>query len=72
VGIKDIARKLTIEELAGGEVVFAATGVTDGDFLKGVRFFGAGATTQSVVMRSKTHTVRVVDATHYFAFKPKP
>ena len=71
MGIKDITKKFSIEELAAGEVMFAATGVTDGDYLKGVHFFGGGATTQSVVMRSKTKTIRVVDATHYFAFKPK-
>jgi len=71
MGIKDITKKFSIEELAAGEVMFAATGVTDGDYLKGVHFFGGGATSQSVVMRSKTKTIRVVDATHYFAFKPK-
>ena len=51
--------------------MFAATGVTDGDYLKGVHFFPGGATTQSVVMRSKTHTIRVLDTTHHFAFKPQ-
>lgn len=71
MGIKDINKKFSIEELAGGEVMFAATGVTDGDYLKGVHFFGGGATTQSVVMRSKTRTIRVIDATHHFDFKPK-
>lgn len=71
MGIKDITKKYSIEELAGGEVMFAATGVTDGDYLKGVHFFGGGATTQSVVMRSKTRTIRVIDATHYFDFKPR-
>ncbi|MBI4487805.1 MAG: class II fructose-bisphosphatase [Deltaproteobacteria bacterium] len=72
MGIKDIAKKYSIEELAGGEVMFAATGVTDGDYLKGVHFFAGGATTQSVVMRSKTRTIRLIDALHYFAFKPNP
>lgn len=71
MGIKEINKKYSIEELAGGDVMFAATGVTDGDYLRGVHFFNGGATTQSVVMRSKTRTVRVIDATHYFAFKPK-
>lgn len=71
MGIKDINKKYSIEELAGGNVMFAATGVTDGDYLRGVHFFSGGATTQSVVMRSRTRTVRVIDATHYFAFKPK-
>ena len=71
MGIKDITKKYSLEELAGGEVMFAATGVTDGDYLKGVHFFSGGATTQSVVMRSKTRTIRVIDTTHYFAYKPK-
>ena len=71
MGIKDINKKLSLEELAGGEVMFAATGVTDGDYLKGIHFFGGGATSQSVVMRSKTRTIRVIDAVHYFEFKPK-
>jgi len=71
MGIEDINKKLSLEELAGGEVMFAATGVTDGDYLKGIHFFGGGATSQSVVMRSKTRTIRVIDAVHYFEFKPK-
>jgi fructose-1,6-bisphosphatase class II len=71
MGIKDTGKKLSIEELAGGEVMFAATGVTDGDYLEGVHFFPGGATTQSVVMRSKTRTVRFINTTHYFEFKPK-
>ncbi len=71
MGIQDIAKKYSIGELAGGEVMFAATGVTDGDYLRGVHFFSGGATTQSVVMRSKSRTVRCIDATHYFEFKPK-
>ncbi len=70
MGIQDIEKKYFIEELAEGEVMFAATGVTDGEYLKGVRFFTGGATTQSVVMRSKTRTNRVVNATHNFKFKP--
>lgn len=70
MGIKDINKKFSIDELAGGDVMFAATGVTDGDYLKGVHFLSGGATTQSVVMRSKTRTIRVINATHYFEFKP--
>lgn len=70
MGVRDIAKKFSIEELARGEVMFAATGVTDGDYLEGVHFFAGGATSQSVVMRSKTRTIRVIDATHYFDFKP--
>ena len=71
MGIKKIDKKFSLEELAGGEVMFAATGVTDGDYLSGVHFFPGGATTQSVVMRSKTRTIRFVNTTHHFAFKPK-
>jgi fructose-1,6-bisphosphatase/sedoheptulose 1,7-bisphosphatase-like protein len=60
----------TTEELAKGEVMFAASGVTTGDFLKGVRFFGGGCETHSVVMRSKTGTVRFVQSVHKFDKKP--
>jgi fructose-1,6-bisphosphatase class II len=70
MGVTDIKKKFHIEELAAGDVMFAATGVTDGDYLRGVHFFPGGATTQSVVMRSKTKTVRVINATHYFEHKP--
>ena len=70
MGVADIKKKFRIEELARGDVMFAATGVTDGDYLQGVHFFPGGATTQSVVMRSKTRTVRVINATHYFEHKP--
>jgi fructose-1,6-bisphosphatase II len=70
MGITDIKRIYTAEELAKGEVMFAATGVTTGDFLKGVRFFGGGCETWSVVMRSKTGTVRYVQSTHKFDKKP--
>ena len=70
MGIKDINKKLTIDQLAAGDVMFAATGVTDGDYLDGVHFFAGGATTQSVVMRSRTRTIRLINATHYFEHKP--
>ena len=49
--------------------MFAATGVTDGSMLRGVRRFHGGATTQSMVMRSKSGTVRIVDAEHNFKRK---
>ena len=68
-GITDFARKYDLHELAGGDVMFAATGVTDGNMLKGVRRTPDGATTQSVVMRSKTGTVRLIAATHNFKRK---
>ncbi len=70
MGISDINKIYTAEELARGEVMFAATGVTSGDFLKGVRFFGGGAETHSVVMRSKTGTIRYITSTHRFDRKP--
>lgn len=70
MGVTDINKRFSITELAAGDVMFAATGVTDGDYLQGVHFFSGGATTESVVMRSKTRTVRVVNATHYFEHKP--
>lgn len=70
MGVTDINKKFKIDELAAGDVMFAATGVTDGDYLQGVHFFSGGATTQSVVMRSKSLTVRVINATHFFEHKP--
>lgn len=69
MGIPDINRVYGIEDMAAGDVMFAATGVTDGDYLNGVRFFGGGAETHSVVMRSKTRTVRYITATHHFDYK---
>jgi len=71
MGVKDIEKKFSIEELARGDVMFAATGVTDGDYLDGVHFFPGGATTHSVVMRSKTRTIRFIETRHHFAFKPQ-
>jgi fructose-1,6-bisphosphatase II / sedoheptulose-1,7-bisphosphatase len=57
-------------DLAKGDVMFAATGVTDGSMLRGVRRSRDAATTHSIVMRSKTGTVRVIEASHNFAMKP--
>jgi len=71
MGIEDIGKVYALKELARSDVMFAATGVTFGDFLRGVRFFSGGAYTQSIVMRSKSRTVRLIDTTHYFEFKPK-
>jgi fructose-1,6-bisphosphatase II / sedoheptulose-1,7-bisphosphatase len=68
-GITDFDRKYGLHELAGGDVMFAATGVTDGSMLKGVRRFHGGASTQSMVMRSKSGTLRIVDALHNFERK---
>jgi fructose-1,6-bisphosphatase II len=56
---------LTTDDLvAGDNAFFSATGITDGELLRGVRFSGPGATTQSLLMRSSTGTVRFVSATH--------
>ncbi len=61
-------RVLTIDDLvAGDDVFFAATGVTDGELLRGVRYTSTGATTHSLAMRARSGTVRVVEATHHFA-----
>ena len=71
-GIKDLNRKYGLEDLAHGDVMFAATGVTNGQMLKGVRRFSGGANTHSVVMRSKSGTVRYIEAYHYIDRKPVP
>jgi fructose-1,6-bisphosphatase II len=61
----DLEKVLTTDDLvASDDVFFAATGVTDGDFVRGVRYFGDGARTQTVVMRSKSGTIRTIEATH--------
>ena len=61
----DLERVLSTDDLVGGEdVFFAATGVTDGDLLRGVRYRGEGATTDSLVMRAKSGTIRRIQATH--------
>jgi fructose-1,6-bisphosphatase II / sedoheptulose-1,7-bisphosphatase len=64
LGIKDFNRKYTLHDLASGDVIFAATGVTDGSMLGGVTRVGSHITTDSVVMRSATGTVRWVKARH--------
>jgi fructose-1,6-bisphosphatase II / sedoheptulose-1,7-bisphosphatase len=65
-GIDDLDRKYTIEELASGDVIFAATGVTSGSLLKGVRHSkGGNIKTQSVVMRASTGTVRWIETEHF-------
>ena len=71
MGVKSEDTIYQTEDLAKGDVMFAATGVTKGYLLDGVRFFGDGAKTESIVMRSKSGTVRVIHATHHFNTKPK-
>lgn len=56
--------------IRGQDVMVAATGITDGELLEGVRYFSGGAETNSIVMRSKTHTLRYITATHQFDHKP--
>ncbi|NTU76983.1 MAG: class II fructose-bisphosphatase [Alphaproteobacteria bacterium] len=69
-GIKDLNRKYELNDLAHGDVMFAATGVTNGALLRGVRRFAGGATTHTIVMRSCTGTVRFIEAHHNFKRKP--
>jgi fructose-1,6-bisphosphatase II len=62
----DLDRVLGVDDLvSGSDVFFAATGITDGDLIDGVRYRGENAVTQSIVMRSRSGTVRVIDALHH-------
>ncbi len=70
MGLDDLDRKFALADLARGDIMFAATGVTGGWMLKGVHRTSGGITTQSLVMRSKTGTVRVIDAVHNLVRKP--
>lgn len=69
MGITDFNRKYSLLDMARGDVMFAATGVTDGAMLRGVKRTAKGAVTHSIVMRSKTGTVRIIEAQHNFARK---
>ncbi len=72
MGIADMNKLLHMDDLVkDDDVIFAATGITDGDMLKGVRFLGKTASTHSLVMRGKTGTVRFVEAIHRLDKKPK-
>ena len=64
MGISDPNRKYDMEEMASGDVMFAATGVTDGNMLQGVRFSKSAITTHTIVMRSSSKTVREIKARH--------
>ena len=66
-GIDDVYRVFGTEELAPGEVIVAATGVSNGDLLRGVRFYADSARTHSLVMCTRCNWVRFVDGTHFFA-----
>jgi fructose-1,6-bisphosphatase II len=60
----DLDRVLTIDDLVRGDVFFVATGITDGELLRGVQYRAGGCTTQSLVMRSKSGTIRQIDSLH--------
>ena len=66
-GVEDVNRVFVTEELAPGEVIVAATGVTNGDLLRGVRFLADSARTHSIVMCTRHNWVRFVDGIHFFA-----
>jgi len=66
-GIDDVNKVFTTDELAPGEVIVAATGVTNGDVLRGVRFLTDSARTHSIVMCTRHNWVRFVDGIHFFA-----
>jgi fructose-1,6-bisphosphatase II / sedoheptulose-1,7-bisphosphatase len=68
-GVTDLDRKYDLLGLASGNVMFAATGVTNGSMLNGVRRTATGAVTQSIIMRSKSGTVRIVEGFHNFTVK---
>lgn len=71
MGIKDLNRIFKTEDMARGDnIMLAATGVTEGDMLKGVRYTTTGAYTHSIVMRSKSGTIRFISTEHHFAKDP--
>jgi fructose-1,6-bisphosphatase II len=67
IGIEDYGRIFSTEDLAPGEVIVAATGVSNGDLLRGVRFLADSARTHSLVMCTRCNWVRFVDGIHFFA-----
>ncbi len=69
MAIGDPRRRLSLEDLASGDVLFSATGVTTGALLRGVKRSGDHAVTHSIVMRSKSGTVRFIEGRHNFATK---
>lgn len=65
LGVTDLKKILTLDDLIkGDDVIFAASGVTDGDFLKGIRYYGNYVTTHTVIMRGASGTVRFLEARH--------
>ncbi|MBT7609006.1 MAG: class II fructose-bisphosphatase [Bacteriovoracaceae bacterium] len=71
MGVEDISKVLHMDDLAKGNVMFCATGVTTGNLLKGVQFKSWGAITHSMVMRSTSGTIRYISAEHHFDKKPR-
>jgi len=72
MGITDLEKVLTMDDLVkSDDVYFSATGITDGDLLKGVRYFSKGAQTHSLVMRARTGTIRFIEAIHRLDKKPR-
>lgn len=71
MGIDDMSKVFSMEELASGNVMFVATGVTTGALLDGVQIKPWGATTHSLVMRSESGTIRNIHADHHFDKKPR-
>src|SRR6266576_3049680 len=67
LGVDDLERLFTIEDLASGEVIVVATGVSNGDLLRGVRFLTDSARTHSIVMCTRCNWVRFIDGVHFFA-----
>jgi fructose-1,6-bisphosphatase II len=66
-GVDDLEKVFTIEDLAPGEMIVVATGVSNGDLLRGVRFLADSARTHSLVMCTRCNWVRFVDGFHFFA-----
>ncbi|MGB0453559.1 MAG: class II fructose-bisphosphatase [Bacteriovoracaceae bacterium] len=71
MGLTDLDKVYSIDDLAAGNVMFVATGVTTGNMLKGVHFKSWGAVTHSMVMRSQSGTIRHISAEHHFDTKPR-
>ena len=71
MGITDFKRVYTSEDLRRGKnIIFAATGVTDGTLLKGVRFFGDGIRTSSLMMQTNPHRIRFIDSIQVYRARP--
>ena len=69
-GLADLDRIWSRDDLARDQVMFAATGITDGELLRGVRFESGGARSHSMTARSKSGTVRFIESAHHFDLQP--